>query len=82
MTTQTLKINLDSMSKLNDRVVEIEKYVEIHANLLNKHAEMSGKNLETIYQRFDTNDKLLDLFTQSIESRNFSRDFISMLLRG
>jgi DNA repair ATPase RecN len=74
--TQTLNINLDSMSKLNDRVVEIEKYVEIHANLLNKHVETYGKNLETVYQRFDTNDKILDILTQSIEVHDNRFDII------
>ena len=67
MVSQALKINIDSMSKLNDRIVEIEKHVEIQANLLNKHVESVGKNLETIYQRFDTNDKILDILGQSIE---------------
>ena len=76
MAIQTLNINLDSMSKLNDRVVEIEKYVEIHANLLNKHVEMFEKNLDAVSQRFDTNDKILDILTQSIEIHDNRFDII------
>jgi hypothetical protein len=71
-----LNVNVDSMSKLNDRIVEIEKHFEIHANLLNKHLEMFGNHLETVDRRSDTNDKLLDMITQSIEIHDDRFDII------
>jgi hypothetical protein len=76
MMIKTLNVNLDSISKLNDRIVELEKYTEINANLLKKHIESYGNHLETVARQSDTNDKLSDMLMQSIEIHDNRFDII------
>jgi chromosome segregation ATPase len=62
--SEAFNINLNSISNLHDRIVDIEKHLEIH----DTHIEAHDKHLDVTWTQLDNHDKYLSFHDAQLET--------------
>jgi hypothetical protein len=63
MAIKITNVNLDSMSKINDRIIDIEKHLQIH----DTHIEAHDQHFDILGKHLDAHDQISDILSQRLD---------------